>query len=169
MRIKRRYGKALRKLLPFPSDWHILKTFQLVLMKVYYTPGLRELGKKCGYRRKTLSSLETANSFKRIHYFLLQTWEAMYREMLKAFCLHTGNQEFLQFVLDKLKSSITDTISPNEAMINIENLLSGMGTYTKFKNFLEAVSKGRHLEILDKFCFQRLFCLYLAIYSYPWK
>ena len=43
MNIKRQYGKALEKLIIFPGDWHILKNFQPILIKVYYNAGLREL------------------------------------------------------------------------------------------------------------------------------
>jgi len=37
MSIKNHYGSALQKLLL--GDWHILKNFQSVLMKVYYHVG----------------------------------------------------------------------------------------------------------------------------------
>ena len=85
MNIKKQYSTALRKLLIFPGDWHIMKNYQTILMKVYYSAGLRELAKNSGYHGTTLKSIEQCSNFKRTHYFLLQTWEAMYRELLHVY------------------------------------------------------------------------------------
>ena len=45
MNIKHQYGVALQKLIVFIGDWHTLKNYQPVLMKVYYHDGLKELAK----------------------------------------------------------------------------------------------------------------------------
>ena len=69
MNIKTTYGKALDKLLIFPGDWHILKNFQPVLMKLYYNAGLRELAKASGFQDATLTALESRSNFKHAHGF----------------------------------------------------------------------------------------------------
>ena len=47
--IKHAYGKDLDWLIPFLGDWHLLKNYQSVLMKVYYHAGLRDLAEAAGY------------------------------------------------------------------------------------------------------------------------
>ena len=42
-------SNILKKLLVFPGDWHILKSFQPVLMKLYYHARLKELAQKFGF------------------------------------------------------------------------------------------------------------------------
>lgn len=85
-KIKHLYGNLLEKLLIFPGDWHTLANFQPVLMKVYYAAGLKELALACGHRGETLSALARCSNFKRVHAFLVQAWQAIYRKMIECFC-----------------------------------------------------------------------------------
>ena len=71
MNIKQQYKVAFQKLIVFPGDWHTLKNYQPVLMKVYYHAGLKELAMSCGFRSSTLKSLESCSNFKRTHYFFI--------------------------------------------------------------------------------------------------
>lgn len=59
MKIKKKYGCVLEKLLIYPGDWHLLKNFQEVLMKQYYYSGLKEIAMSSGYKGGTLRALET--------------------------------------------------------------------------------------------------------------
>ena len=81
----KQYGHTLKMLLILRGDSHTLN-FQPVLMEVHFYAGLKELTKASGYRGSTLSSLETNSDFQRTHKFLLQVWEALYQEMLQAYC-----------------------------------------------------------------------------------
>ena len=119
MNVKRQYSHTLKKLLILPGDWHTLKNFQPVLMKVYFHAGLKELAKASGYRGSTLSSLENNSNFKRTHNFLLQVWEALYREMFQAYCttsVSTNISDVLAAARCILSTSISENHPPQKVM-----------------------------------------------------
>lgn len=43
-RLKAEYGSDLSWCIPFPGDWHFLKNYQEVLVKIYFDAGLVDLG-----------------------------------------------------------------------------------------------------------------------------
>ena len=60
--IKREYGKDLSWMIPFPGDWHFVKNFQDIIMKVYFDAGLSDIAKASGYQTNAIGS-----NFKRSH------------------------------------------------------------------------------------------------------
>lgn len=75
--LKTEYGNDLSWMIPIPGDWHFLKNYQEVLLKVYFDAGLSDLAKASGYQTNSIGS-----NFKRTHHFLLETWESIYRHFL---------------------------------------------------------------------------------------
>ena len=97
--IKQEYGNDLEWLWPFPGDWHFLKKFQEVLLKIYFDAGLCDLAKASGYQPKSIGTV-----FKRTHYFLLEVWESFYRYFLSIYISEKMPQEFQEFILKWVNS-----------------------------------------------------------------
>ena len=70
--LKFEYGDELKWVIPYPGDWHLLKNYQIALMKPYYDAGLKSLAKSAGYPE---AAIKSCSQFKRTHTFLLETWE----------------------------------------------------------------------------------------------
>lgn len=176
MNVKRQYGHTLKKLLIFPGDWHTLKHFQPVLMKVYFCAGLKELAKASGYRGSTLSSLETSGSFKRTHNFLLQAWEALYREMLQAFCTAATPNITDVFAAAKciLSTSIDENRSPQQVMKRISVLIQDSNIHANFLRFQEEQSECDDtwkfwVRFVMQDCYAYIGLYYIAIRGSNWK
>ena len=137
MQIKHLYGSELQKLLIFPGDWHTLKNYQPVLMKIYYCAGFKELAKGSGYRGETLTSLEKCSNFKRTHHFFLQAWQGMYRQMLHAYMTEQNTLPQLSSLYSTLKEKDVKT---KEFLTTVEGLLSEIGQ-NDFQAFIQRASK----------------------------
>ena len=88
--IKTEYGEELSWLIPFQGDWHRLKNYQKVLMKIYYDAGLHELAVASGYPP---NSIKNSTIFSRTHDFLLEAWERLYQHFLTVFLQNIFNPE----------------------------------------------------------------------------
>ena len=171
MEIKREYGVALDKLLIFPGDWHTLKNYQETLMKVYYSAGLQEIAKNTGYHGKTLSSLESCTNFKRTHNFLLQVWEALYRELMRAFFVRHQNQNLIVQCI--LSAAVAENKPSNEVLQRTLALLEDTESFSEFHQF---ITQQSDIDDTWKFWTQFVFldcfayiALYLAIRGSNWQ
>ncbi|PIK47536.1 hypothetical protein BSL78_15588 [Apostichopus japonicus] len=87
---KRVYGEDLNWLLPYLGKWHLLKNIQAPLMKIYLDAGLRQLLSVL-HKGATHVAVASASGFRKTHIFLMQSWEAMYREQMAMFCSQNVN------------------------------------------------------------------------------
>ena len=80
--LKLEYGDELQWLIPYPGDWHMLMNYQSALMKPYFDAGLKSLAEASGY---PTAAIQNCTQFKRTHYFIMESWEAIYRSMVDTF------------------------------------------------------------------------------------
>jgi len=172
MAIKKQYSTALTKLLLFPGDWHILKNFQPILMKIYFAAGLREIAKNSGYNASTLKSLEQCSNFKRTHNFLLQVWEGMYREMLNTYFATNPDRTTIDASCI-LQSSIETEKSPIHTINRIRELVEDTNTDESFKNFVDQMCEvDKTWKLWSQFVFRDFlsyYGLYLSIRCSNWE
>lgn len=165
MKIKCLYGSELTKLLIFPGDWHILSNFQEVLMKIYYSAGLKELAMASGYRGETLASVARCSNFKRTHAFLSQVWQAMYRKLVACFCLQN---ESMQEALTDLSEAV---IGERDVFTVIQPMMSKYGK--AFNKFIQIeCTKDDTFKFWYQYVFEDCFsyiALYTAIRCQNWK
>ena len=141
MNIKQQYRVAFQKLITFPGDWHTLKNYQPVSMKVYYHLGFKELAVSCGFRSSTLKFLESCYDFKRTHYILLQVWEALYREMLQKYLVNSDPSHLVENVKCIFATEIEESRSPQHLMLRSEVLLQETSSFTHFKQFVHQMAE----------------------------
>lgn len=119
--LKAEYGSDLSWVIPFPGDWHILKNYQEVLVKIYFDAGLVDIAKSSGYTPTSITS-----NFKRTHHFLMDAWESLYRLML-SMCLQKGNipEDFLQSASDML-ANLPHSETQDSILRNLNQLLEDL-------------------------------------------
>ena len=169
--IKREYGNDLKWLLPFPGDWHFLKNYQEVLLKIYYDAGLCELAKGSGYQPNSVGS-----NFKRTHHFLLEVWESIYRHFLAHFLAEQRMPHIIQNTAKWIKEFPTSQ-TQQSTLRNLTEMLSDIsekhGDYKE--NFMSYVALCANESLTCKFWAQFLcqdglayIAMYLAIRSGNW-
>ncbi len=168
--IRVEYGNESKWLIIFPGDWHFLKNYQEVLIKIYFDAGLSDLARSSGYLPRSIGT-----NFKRTHRFLLEAWEALYRVLLRYFLSKQAPSEFLQQV-----SALLQNFPPSENQANAHrNLNELIETIREIgsdaSDFESYMSNESEQNPTLKFWLQFLFkdylaylALYLAMRSGNW-
>ena len=170
--LKHEYGDDLQWLFVYPGDWHLLKNYQLSLMKPYFDAGLKELARASGYPTE---AIQNCSKFKRTHCFLLEAWEALFRVVMELF-LATDTQ-VSPLIQDRvkdafLKTKTGDSFSLNQVITTLHTVTTDSGFHAQFSSF---VAKLAATDYTWKFWVQFIFKdalayigLYLAIRSGDW-
>ena len=142
-------------------------------MKVYYHAGLKELAESCGFRSTTLKSLESCSNFKRTHCFLVQVWEAIYREMVHINIYHTNPSGLMANVKSILEAGIKESRSPYDLMVQVNTLMQEIDSFANFMQFIYEMGEADSVwNLWVDFVFINCYCyltLYLAICGSNWK
>ena len=109
-----------------------------------------------------------------MHNFLLQVWEAIYREMLKAYCSQetTCTTNIIADAKCILSSGITESQTPKELMKRIRELITDAEMESEFKEFIKQQSLQDTWKFWTQFVFNDCFSyvgLYLAIRGGNWN
>lgn len=168
--LKHEYGEELKWLLPFPGDWHMLKNYQLALMKPYFDIGLKELAQAAGY---PVAAIQCCSQFKRTHVFIMEVWQAIYLVML---------QKYIDANTKQSGSDYTEIVQDACLHIKSSNFLNKLNELRdrlqqfeyqcRFKSFLDAkASQDPNWKFWKQFVFEvglAYIGLFLAIRSGNW-
>jgi hypothetical protein len=171
--LKYEYGDELKWVFPYPGDWHLLKNYQIPLMKAYFDGGLKSLAKLVGY---PVASIQACSQFARTHQFILEVWEAMYQAMVSAFitsqtCTVTDMPTLLCHAFDNL-SERDDTFSVafNKMLLQLSDITTA--TYAEFKKFVALMANDDDIwRYWIQFVFEDALpyvSLFLALRSGDW-
>ena len=170
--IKKEYGNDLSWMIPVPGDWHFLKNYQEVLLKIYLDAGLNDLAKASGYQSNAVTS-----NFKRTHYFLVETWIAMFQHFVALFLKQNTSPEFLEYVYKWLDSFPTSE-DQDATVRNLKQLLDDVCERydTFYGDFMKFVEEQCSKNLTWKFWSQYVFhdclayiTLHLAIRTGKWS
>ena len=159
--IRLEYGNESKWLVLFPGDWHFLKNYQEVLLKIYFEAGLSDLARASGYLPRSVGT-----NFKRTHRFLLESWEALYRVLMKYFLAKQAPSDFLQCV-SSLLQNFPQSANQENAHRNLNEMIDTIEEVYAFRNFESYMNSEAKQNPTLKFWLQFLLkdCLaYLALY-----
>ena len=155
MKLKVEYGQLLDWVIPYPGDWHVLKNYQEVLMKIFWDAGLKEITNNV--HKAASSKIQSCSIFKRTHRLLLQVFEALYMFQIQTFIQHRQNcsddlykcKFSSDAVLDKI-TNVVNALKTDSGNVSFE--------YENLKDFLKKQDEILSSLIPDFSCDFKAFC-----------
>ena len=141
IQLKNEHKGDLEWLLPYIGDWHALKNYQLILMKIYLDSGLKEL---IGlfHHGVLFKVVAQAKAFDKTHNFLLQCWEAFYHFELYIFFLHFDSVHLAgcNFTFKEVSDIISDYLNLlNQKAINNSEVKMKL---TMLENYIDNLNRN---------------------------
>ena len=134
--LKLEYGDELKWLLIYPGDWHLLKNYQIALVKPYFETGLKELAKACKY---PLAAIKSCSQFKRSHNFILEAWESVYRVMVERFTESSNAPLTTDCVAQAMKDITSAGANKGDTSKLINNIASFKAVFSE-SNFFDKLN-----------------------------
>ena len=168
--LKCEYGEELKWVLPYPGDWHLLKNYQRVLMKVYYDAGFKSLAEAAGY---PCAAIQSCSQFKRTHHFIMEAWEALYRVMIETHLSSTPLSPLLQQVVQSLLDNRHKGDDLTNLLDKLETVMNDTNFHLHVHDFLNSRASNDstwkfwvQFVLVDGYAYV---ALYLAIRSGNWE
>ena len=140
--LKHEYGDKLQWVIPYPGNWHTLKNYQPALLKAYFDAGLKDMARAAGY---SVNQIYNCSHFKRVHHFILEPWEALYKVMLTKFLEQDESMHSVQeTILDELDLGVFQSDSDFSTALSQKlekiNKLEGV-QFHHFNEFLQRMAQ----------------------------
>ena len=144
LRLKESSGGFYDWIVPYLADWHIIKNYQEVLMKLFWDAGLKDVPKNTPLHT-TLRNLQLCGNFKKTHRFILQVYEALYMHQMQSFFHYAETNQMPQY---------SDGAFLKDIVAVVETLEFKEGCYTNIDNFIKKQNKmnARVKECASDFC-----------------
>ena len=133
MKLKSKYKDYWGWVIPYLGDWHVLKNYQEVLLKIFWDAGLKQVA------NVLCKTMLKCQNWKRNHRFLLQVYEAIYLYQIKCFLEYrsgkiVSDNDFTNDVIVAKVTEVVNTMSNAKYVDDVEEFL------TKENDILSLVS-----------------------------
>ena len=140
-------------------------------MKPFFEAGLKDLATASGY---PAPSIQSCSNFQRTHHFLMETWESLYRHMLKLFLVyHTSLncpddiEKTVNHTLQELDNEKYDSLALYSIICSLQEELSE--SENDFQSFVNKMtSLDDTWKFWARFVFEPYIALFIAIRIENW-